>query len=122
MLIPSLELGLEKMLRACTAAAEAGQCTDAIDYLATWLMRNNPMHNPEALVRLKAERAAAQQRAASDAARQLEIERRAQAAYEWQLAHDVPTLELRHEYGTVSLSIDLPTLNKIAEPPSESTV
>ena len=43
--LPSVECGIEDMLRACTAAAEAGERVDPINFLATYLMRNNPRHS-----------------------------------------------------------------------------
>ena len=50
--LPSVECGIEDMLRACTAAAEAGERVDPINFLATYLMRNNPRHSEAAVERL----------------------------------------------------------------------
>lgn len=56
--IPSLEAGLEEMLKACTS----GEDTDPIAFLARWLMRNNPRKNPEAAERIAKLRALEVQR------------------------------------------------------------
>ena len=110
LLLPSLEVGLEEMLRTCTAATEAGQKTDAINFLATWMMRNNPRHNPEALRHMQAQRAAAKQRAARQAAAEAEVARRVQEAADWAARFDPPTLELKHPFGSIVLAVDLASL------------
>ena len=66
--LPSLECGIEEMLRACTAAAEAGERVDPINFLATYLMRNNPRHSSAAVERLKRHARAKEVAAAKEAA------------------------------------------------------
>ena len=75
--LPSLECGIEEMLRACTAAAEAGERVDPINFLATYLMRNNPRHSTAAVERLKRHARAKEVAAAKEAA---EMERMLAAA------------------------------------------
>ena len=75
--LPSVECGIEDMLRACTAAAEAGERVDPINFLATYLMRNNPRHSGAALERL-----ASHQRAKELAAAKETAERERLLAYE----------------------------------------
>ena len=62
----SVEAGLEEMLKAC---ASSDSKKDPINFLAAWLMRHNPRHNPAMRERLAAMReAAAAQEAAEEAA------------------------------------------------------
>jgi hypothetical protein len=75
--LPSVECGIEDMLRACTAAAEAGERVDPINFLATYLMRNNPRHSGVAVERL-----ASHQRAKELAAAKETAERERLLAYE----------------------------------------
>ena len=75
--LPSVECGIEDMLRACTAAAEAGERVDPINFLATYLMRNNPRHSEAAVERL-----ASHQRAKELAAAKENAERERLLAYE----------------------------------------
>ena len=75
--LPSVECGIEDMLRACTAAAEAGERVDPINFLATYLMRNNPRHSGAAVERL-----ASHQRAKDQAAGKETAERERLLAYE----------------------------------------
>ena len=75
--LPSVECGIEDMLRACTAAAEAGERVDPINFLATYLMRNNPRHSGAAVERL-----ASHQRAKELAAAKENAERERLLAYE----------------------------------------
>ena len=60
--LPALELGLEKMLRECSAADSK---TDPINYLATWLFRNNPKHNKAVAASIAEKRAAESEEAAA---------------------------------------------------------
>lgn len=48
----SLECGLDEMLRACADSASIGRGRDPINFLAAWLMRHNPRHNPALLKHL----------------------------------------------------------------------
>jgi len=57
--LPSLEVGIEAMLRACTEAAETGAKVDPINFLATYLVRNNPRHNADAAATIQKLKAAA---------------------------------------------------------------
>ena len=75
--LPSVECGIEDMLRACTAAAEAGERVDPINFLATYLMRNNPRHSGAAVERL-----ASHQRVKELAAAKENAERERLLAYE----------------------------------------
>ena len=58
--LPSLEVGIEAMLRACTEAAETGAKVDPINFLATYLVRNNPRHNADAAATIQKLKAAAE--------------------------------------------------------------
>lgn len=61
-LLPSLECGLEEMLRACADASRVGKRRDPINFLASWLMRHNPRHNPRMAERLEEMAATAEER------------------------------------------------------------
>ena len=80
--LPSVECGIEEMLRACTAAAEAGDKVDPINFLAAYLMRNNPRHSGAAVERL-----ANHQRAKELAAVKETAERERLLAYEQAALH-----------------------------------
>ena len=54
LLLPLLGCALEQLLRAQTAASEKGASIDPINFLATWLMRNNPRAHPESVPNLEA--------------------------------------------------------------------
>ena len=69
--LPCLEAGLEEMLKASTSKEKI----DPIAFLARWLMRNNPRHNPEAAERVEKLRAAEAQRAADAAVEQQRADR-----------------------------------------------
>ena len=103
LLTPSLEVGIEEMLRQCTALAEQGQQADPIAFLATWLMRNNPNKSSVALEKITAQRSATKQRGERQAAEWSKAESRAREAAE---AHENCTLELKHPFGTLSLNIE----------------
>lgn len=57
-LLPTLEAGIEAMLKACM---EEGR-KDPVNYLATYLMRNNPRTNPEAKAMIEALRSKTMER------------------------------------------------------------
>jgi len=102
LLMPSLECGIEEMLRESAAAAAAGAKTEQpLNMLATWLMRHNPRHNPEAASQIQAQREQTKAR-----------EEKAAAAREEQLAvlqrHREPfSLVLNHSQGQVTLRVDV---------------
>jgi len=79
----SLEAGLEELVKVCT---KAGSERNAINFLAEYLMRNNPRHNPAAAQRIADMRAEAERRAAEKAAKaaaeKAEVHRRATEAAE----------------------------------------
>ena len=64
-LLPSLELGLEEMLKQCAAAD--GEPKDPLNFLASFLMRNNPKHNPVMREKMDAVKAAMFDRAVAEA-------------------------------------------------------
>jgi len=106
-LLLSLEAGLEETLQHCMSKAEQGQSTDAVRYLATWLMRNNPKHSAGALKKLEAHREAVQQRAEKEAAKEAAIQRKAKEASEVLRKLDGTSIQLSHEHGELDLRIDL---------------
>ena len=52
LLLCTLEVGIEDVLRRCADSMEAGETPEPIEMLASWLMRNNPRHNGEAKRRI----------------------------------------------------------------------
>ena len=74
-LLPSLECGMEEMMKACASNLESRK--DPINFLASWLMRHNPRHNPAAAARLNDHRVASKQRVARETAAQEEAEQQA---------------------------------------------
>ena len=66
--LPAVECGIEDMLRACTAAAESGERVDPINFLASYLMRNNPRHSQAASERLAGHQREKEAAAAKEAA------------------------------------------------------
>ena len=75
--LPALECGIEEMLRACADAAGSGRRKDPINFLAQWLMRHNPRHNPAMAQHLKKLASVAADRQAQELA-----EEKARIAYE----------------------------------------
>ena len=65
-LLPSLEIGLEDMLKACAAGDSK---VDPVNFLASWLMRHNPKHNPEMAARITKSREEAAAAEAAEAAK-----------------------------------------------------
>ena len=90
--LPSLEIGLEDMMRACTEAAESGVKVDPINFLATYLMRNNPRHSEDGAKRL-----AAHKTKAAEVAAQRKVDEEAaasEAAAQAQRTADAPFMEI----------------------------
>lgn len=63
--LPTLEAGFEEMLRACSGSEKK----DPINFLASWLMRHNPKHNPDFAKKLQERVAAEAAKAAAEAAK-----------------------------------------------------
>ena len=116
-LLPSLEVGIEEMLRACTEAAEGGESVDPINFLATYLMRNNPRHSEAAVARIAQHRKAkelAAAKAAAEAEAALKKEQEAKAAEEAAAkaarAAEAPFLEIETPAGTLVIKVDMEAL------------
>lgn len=110
--LPSLEVGLEDMMRACTEAAEGGVKVDPINFLATFLMRNNPRHSEAGARRLAEHKrtkaqAAAKAKAAEAAAQKKLDEEKAAALGEPFM--EIPIGE-NGEGGTLTIRIDMAAL------------
>lgn len=110
-LLPSLEAGIEEMLKSCSTPSDDGSKKDPINYLASWLMRHNPRHNPEEAAKLAALRAAAEERAAAELA-ELEAAEAARLAAEADLAAaaEAESAELRAEEAARASAAELISL------------
>tara|TARA_B110001452_G_C15186768_1_gene412194 strand:- start:837 stop:1232 length:396 start_codon:yes stop_codon:yes gene_type:complete len=109
--LPSLEIGLEDMMRACTEAAEGGVKVDPINFLATFLMRNNPRHSEAGAKRLaELKRTKAQAAAKAKAA-----EAAAQKKLDEAKAAEPPFLEIPIEGGgTLTIRLDMEAIQEKA--------
>lgn len=88
-LLPSLEVGIEEMLKTCMAADNT---QDPINFLAAFLMRHNPRHNPDFAEVIDARRTEAAERAA--------------AAEQKEQAERQTSLDLHHEGGTMTITLN----------------
>ena len=79
-LLPSLETGIEEMLKACSKPSDDGSKVDPINFLASWLLSHNPRHDPEAAAKLLEQRTAAEERAAAEHAELVAAEASREAA------------------------------------------
>ena len=106
--LPAVELGLEQMLKVCSAA-DSNQ--DPINFLASWLMRNNPKHNAAFASLLEARRNPADAEGADAAAAETAVEAAAEAAAEPAApAADGDTVNTDvdvSDHGKVSLTVSL---------------
>jgi hypothetical protein len=104
-LLPSLEAGIEEMLKACSVEGK-----DPINFLAAWLMRHNPRHDPASAQRVADMRAAAAEAAAAAAAVQEQAAQEATSSPEEGAAVEATAdggaeVELRFPGGTISLCV-----------------
>ena len=102
LLMPSLECGIDSILRESAAAAASGQQTEQpLNMLATWLMRHNPRHNPAAASQIQEQRELSKAREAREAAAredQLRVMQRHREPF---------SLVLNHSQGQVVLRVDV---------------
>lgn len=105
-LLPSLEIGIEEMLRACT---EGESRRNPVTFLAEWLVRHNPRHDPAIASRVKEMREAAAVVAAERARLQAESDARATSETSDGVTANGDSLQVTLSYqgGQVALSIHL---------------
>ena len=101
-LLPSLEIGIEEMLRACT---EGESRRNPVTFLAEWLKRHNPRHNPAIASRVKEMREAAVVAAAERARLQAETDATAETSDGMTIVGDSSQVTLSYQGGQVALSI-----------------
>ena len=105
--LPSLEIGIEEMLKACT---EAESNRNPVNFLAEWLMRHNPRHNPEMAALVEERRKAAAIAEAAEARRLAEEEERMAAERALEHVHEVAGgVEVELPYPGGKMVLALPT-------------
>ena len=115
-LLMSVESGVEELLQKMVGD-DVRRGTDPINFLATYLMRNNPRHSEAAVARIAQHRKAkelAAAKAAAEAEAALKKEQEAKAAEEAAAkaarAAEAPFLEIETPAGTLVIKVDMEAL------------